>query len=61
MTESEAGRNQECRACIEPRKMYSRGPEGLSVIRAEKADAVDKAEGGRPGNAMAGIQVTTGV
>ena len=56
--------DQECRVCIEPRKMYSCGHwinfRNTNLLEA-KADSLDTLEGNRPGHATESVQVTTGV
>ena len=41
--------------------MYNCGPIGISSGSRTKADVVQKAEGSRPGDDMASVQVTVGV
>ncbi len=53
--------DQECRVCIEPRKMYSCGYWINFRKLKGKADGVDWSEGNSPESAMDSKQDTTGV
>ena len=46
---------------IEPRNLYNRGQRIAVRVSTGKADAVNEAEGSRPGCARASVQDTTGV
>ena len=46
---------------MELRQRSSGGPQGYSSGMAEKADALQAAEGSRPGHERARVQDTTGV